>query len=468
MRNRIILWEIINFVAFFYCAIASMNRQTEYGIFLLPLVYGILFVVSSKSRRLIGKTPGVTVIMGVMFLRYVVLPITLCSTGELSKYANNYKYMTEAIVIMIYEMVLIFAVLELTAYNAWSVYIKDEYQDKKNVSVRPAFLVVLIICCVLVGIYLTNQSILNSNILVVTDMANNVDESVQDVSSFVKILWQCITAWIFVYGINRQKDKYRADKKKIHVGISIIFMLLFIMVTFIGQARISRWYTLVSSIAAIFILISLFPAEKKLVVKTTIIPVVALLVVASLLKSGLYTHGGTNGYSQLSGLLTPTSGDAYFAGPVSINNAIGLSKTGNVGFHNIIYDIFNNMPVINHLVDTNNSTVYLYNAYLGRIFNGSRGDQIIPLAGQSGIFFTWVLAPLLSCISVFLLRIADKKYLETISYVKYVWAIVTVWLGLETILNMTINLSWLYIRIIPMFVTFWLIDKISPKQVEAD
>ena len=49
---------------------------------------------------------------------------------------------------------------------------------------------------------------------------------------------------------------------------------------------------------------------------------------------------------------------------------------------------------------------------------------------------------------------------------KYVWGIVAIWFGLETILNMTINLSWLYIRIIPMFATFWFIEKISPKQTE--
>ena len=122
------------------------------------------------------------------------------------------------------------------------------------------------------------------------------------------------------------------------------------------------------------------------------------------------------------------------------------------------------MPVINHFFNTKNSTAYLYNDYLGRIFDGSRGDQIIPLIGQSGIFFTWILSPLLSCISVILLRLSDKKYMETYSYTKYVWGFVGVWFGVVTILNMTINLSWLYIRILPMFAMFWAMDKISKKK----
>ena len=469
MRRKIVLWEICNFIAFFYCVFASMNRQTEYGLFLLPLAYSILFAVCYRSRRLIGKTPGATVIMGVMFCRYVVLPVVLCSSGELSKYANDYRYMVQAVVIMLYEMFAIFMVLELTAIKAWKIYARRYDQGKKNVVVKPPFLVVLIIFCALAGIYLTNQSILNGNIFLVNDVANEVDESIQDVSSLVKIVWQCITAWVFVYGINRQKDKYAVDRRRIHVGISIIFMLIYMLVTYIGQARISRWYTLVSAIAAIFVLISLYPAEKKTIARTTIIPVIILILIASVLKAGLYTQGGNgNVYSLISKLITPTTGDAYFAGPVSVNNAIGLSQTNKVGLHNIIYDIFNNMPVVNHFIKPRNSTVYLYNAYLGRIFNGSGGDQIISLVGQSGIFFSWILAPLLSCISVFLLRAADKKYVETTSYMKYVWGIVAIWFGLETILNMTINLSWLYIRIIPMFVTFWFIEKISPKQTEEE
>ena len=163
MRRKIILWEIGNFVAFFYCVFVSMNRQTEYGLFLLPLVYSILFSVCYRSRRLIGKAPGVTVIMGVMFCRYVVLPVVLCSSGELSKYANDYRYMVQAVVIMLYEMFAIFMALEMTAIKAWRTHARQYEQNKNNIAVKPPFLVVLIIFCALAGIYLTNQSILNGN-----------------------------------------------------------------------------------------------------------------------------------------------------------------------------------------------------------------------------------------------------------------------------------------------------------------
>lgn len=180
-----------------------------------------------------------------------------------------------------------------------------------------------------------------------------------------------------------------------------------------------------------------------------------MILIASFLKSGV---------NSVFDLITVTSGDAYFAGPVSVNNAIGLAKSCSVGITNIIYDFFNNMPIVNHFIKSGNSTVYLYNLYLGRIFSNSSGDQIIPLVGQSYIFFGWILSPLLSVVSIILMRIADKQFFYATNYMKYVWAFISIWFGLETILNMTINLSWIYIRIIPLFITFWFIEKISYKQ----
>ena len=282
MIKKMTLWKIFNFIVVIYCISVSMSRQEEYGLFLLPLIYSVLFTVCFRSRRLLGKTPGVTVIMGVMFLRYVILPIVLYSSGELSKYANSYEYMAQAIAVMIYEMIAIFAVLELSTTKSWRVYEDNYIKYKKNITVKTPSLLVIIISVILMGIYLKNKSILNRNIFIVSNIAHESEETIKDVSSLARILWQCMTTWLFVYGINKQKDKYKMDNKNIHVKLSIIFLLLFIVITYVGQTRISRWYTFVSSIAGVFILNYLFPDKKKLIVRSTIMPIVLLLVIATL------------------------------------------------------------------------------------------------------------------------------------------------------------------------------------------
>jgi len=38
MRIKIGFWEICNFIGFFYCFFASMNRQTDYSLVIAPVV----------------------------------------------------------------------------------------------------------------------------------------------------------------------------------------------------------------------------------------------------------------------------------------------------------------------------------------------------------------------------------------------------------------------------------------------
>ena len=121
---------------------------------------------------------------------------------------------------------------------------------------------------------------------------------------------------------------------------------------------------------------------------------------------------------------------AYFAGPVNVNNAIGLYKNSNIGFSSFFLDIVNNMPVVNHWFDTKMATVNQYNYYIGRSWNGL-GDQIIPLVGQSLIYFSTFFAPLLSCISIVLLRLFDRKYVSSSSLDVYYYAFSSTWTGVS-------------------------------------
>lgn len=133
----------------------------------------------------------------------------------------------------------------------------------------------------------------------------------------------------FYFFINIQKKKYDKSTDNKYIIFSIILSLCFIGITYISQSRISRWYTLVSAVSSIFLLRVLFPQKKKSITIIIIVPAIILILIASFLKSGV---------NSVFDLITVTSGDAYFAGPVSVNNAIGLAKSCSVGITNIIYD----------------------------------------------------------------------------------------------------------------------------------
>lgn len=451
-KKYFIVWEIVNIIVSFLCMILSIRNNINYNFYLLPLVFSLLFFICKNLKNLIGKYPGITVCLFVMFMRYVIFPLILCKSGNLSIYAKNYNNINWAIIIMIYEMIAIFLTLDISTKYTIKFNKSKKNRKKEEIKIRTPFIIVLIIVILLGGIYITNTNLLNSTAVFAKD---SIDESITDTSGMIKIVWQCLTTWIFIFFINIQKKKYDKSTDNKYIIFSIILSLCFIGITYISQSRISRWYTLVSAVSSIFLLRVLFPQKKKSITIIIIVPAIILILIASFLKSGV---------NSVFDLITVTSGDAYFAGPVSVNNAIGLAKSCSVGITNIIYDFFNNMPIVNHFIKSGNSTVYLYNLYLGRIFSNSSGDQIIPLVGQSYIFFGWILSPLLSVVSIILMRIADKQFFYATNYMKYVWAFISIWFGLETILNMTINLSWIYIRIIPLFITFWFIEKISYKQ----
>ena len=156
--------------------------------------------------------------------------------------------------------------------------------------------------------------------------------------------------------------------------------------------------------------------------------------------------------------------EAYFSGPVNVNNAIGLYVEQWGGISSLPLDVVNNMPVVNHWFDTSAATVNLYNRYIGRFWNGS-GDQIIPLIGQSSIYFSILFAPLLSCIAVTIVRVSDRRYIQAETLDVYIFAFLGAWSAVALILNMTIFLSWMYIRIIPLLLLTVMIEIISTGKI---
>ena len=154
--------------------------------------------------------------------------------------------------------------------------------------------------------------------------------------------------------------------------------------------------------------------------------------------------------------------DIYFSGPVNVNNALNVYYKWNLDITTIINDLCNNMPIVNHYMDTRATSVYAYNASLDRIYDNNAGDQIIPLIGQSIIYFGLLLAPLLSCFSTFIVCWADYKFAICKDFLLFLFGFIAIWFAVESMmLNITITASWIYNRIIPFYLAFWLTNKIS-------
>ena len=74
---------------------------------LIPFVYMLLIHLYSMSRPLMGA--GHVALMIAMAGRYLLTPLSIYGTESLSKFATQYGYLNEAIILIIYEMIALFA-----------------------------------------------------------------------------------------------------------------------------------------------------------------------------------------------------------------------------------------------------------------------------------------------------------------------------------------------------------------------
>ena len=216
---------VLNLFLFFYGLYKSFLNQLDYCFFLIPLFYSILLLLLGNSFSLVGKTPGVTTIHIVLFFRYSVLPFVLCSQNQLSYFANNYNYMGWAIFYMLYEMIAIFVTLELTHKKAVAVGSIDRIDASQQI-IRPSVLFGIGVFLLLTGLFFTNRNLISGFELITSGSIGN-GESLEDVSSFVIIIWQCMVTWFYVYIVNRQKDRSKQGKDE---NSALVFSLLFTLI----------------------------------------------------------------------------------------------------------------------------------------------------------------------------------------------------------------------------------------------
>lgn len=434
---------------------------------LIPFVYMLLIHLYSMSRPLMGA--GHVALMIAMAGRYLLTPLSIYGTESLSSSALQYGYLYQAIILMVYEMIAIFIVLFLCD-NKYKKRI-NSYLYKTNITfaditkqIKPMYfyagLSIWLCIAVLYKNILGGLSVLLSGALNEMREVELVDYEGSNIIG--GILWETLCVWLFSYLVFKQKERLLSSNLRKPVIISLIYTLAIVILSFIDQSGLSRWYTIVITGASVAMLLKLFPNKKKMIVSTIVIPSVILIIFITLFKNaGLILGEGTIG-AALYTLFDPSKMDVYFSGPVNVNNALNVYYNSKLDITTIINDICNNMPVVNHFMDIRATSVYAYNASLGRIFADSAGDQIIPLIGQSLIYFGVILAPTLSCISIIFACWADYKFLVCKDFKLFVFAFIGIWFAVSSMMhNLTITLSWIYIRIIPFFFVFWLTNKIA-------
>lgn len=451
--------RIINIVVVMFAAYAVY--QTTYTTihepyWSLPITYALLFTICTENKRQLGRSPGNTTLNIIIFLRYLLLPIVVVDSGEYGGIVKNFAHLTEGLYLMIYELVAVFVANE---YFIKTKQVNSRNRQIQNFSFKRRDMTIFVSLIILMLLLVGNPSFVQGFGLITQGFVET-EVSSEKRSSFVSILWQALTTWTYVYLVLYQKYRYDLKQNSLYYLNAIFLTLVFVLITFIAQNQISRWYTIISSIASVFFLMKLFPTKRKSISLFILTPLFLLITTATIYKN--VSTDAELSYDTAESVVSSSEFlNAYLGGPSSVNNAIGLYETGDVSIKNLPNDMLNNMPVVNHILTPGQTTVYKYNDYIGRVWESHDGDQIIPLIGQGLAYFGPVLSILISILMIYLIRLFDVRFSTSNSTYMFLFAFVASWFGVEMCLNMTINLSWLYIRVFPMWVLFYLAEKLK-------
>lgn len=461
MRMLTVL-RLVSFIGAAFCL--SNIAVFNYPFWILVVSY-TLYLFLSKSIKNGISTPGLIAIHLTMFGRYFLLPIAFYATGEIPSCAKGLGYLNEALYLMFFEQLCVFIALEATANH-----FNKTGGKRKNFGVNIVrndnFLIYLLFTLFLILTVLFKdlgfglRVLLSGNLYEFSNMADELPKQ-NGFQIIVGIIWQVLSIWLYVHLMLLEKQRYDKDQKAYHVNKALIYSFLLILVSFIDQTGLSRWYTVVNAGIAIACLTKFFPEHKKRTFLAIGMPGLVLIVFASLIKSAGYIVGQSSVSNSWVGLFQSELLDSYFAGPVNVNNVFYIDKLNKTGLTTILNDVFNNMPIMNHFFNNTESSSYYHNDLAGRIIADSRGDQIIPLVGQSYLYFGTLFSPILSIIGIILVRLFDSKYKQENSYLTFVYAFCAIWIGVQPMaLNLSICLSWFYVRIVPDYIALRLLYKV--------
>lgn len=436
--NLLIIADII-ITLFCFSAISSVNTRIRPIIF-IPVVYTLLSIFFKQKIKLEG--PGSVVLLFILFFRYSITPLVIIVTNELNLIANNYNYITESVYVMLFEMIAIFIFMAVISLKPHIYSIEYKFISNK--------LTLIIALSSIFALFFTGIVQVGNFSLLNEESLEEDGEFGEGNSGIIGIIWQAFLTLLYIYTLLRIK-KYDGVFAPY---LSFICCLLYLVILFFGQSSISRWYTIVTLLASMAILYRYYPKSKLSLSLCIGIPSVFALILATILKNTIV--GLDASYTDIiSGIFNSTNMDTYFAGPVCINNAIGAMEKTGVGFNSIFYDLFNNFPLLSHEINRNLASVNVYNHFLGRY------DQILPLAGQSFIWFGFLFTPILSLLSVLMVKKMDIYFIQSKGVFSYLFAFFSVWCAIMPVLNLTIWLSWIYSRIIPAAVIVGMLSKKS-------
>ncbi len=421
------------FIAFCFCWI--LNENTYKALSLLPVSYGLLYLLCSANRRYL-KNISLSIINISAFCRYIIYPIIITITLNRGIY---YEFDFRAICLLIYELIGVFVVISLFA--------KKLGVEEKSYNIDSS----IGIGNFSVGVLFLPLIILYPSLLTKFSISSEVSKSVI-VPGVIEVVFTMGIWVIFIYLLGiLSLQKFGSRWQNIVCFILVIVVAVYyILFNVISGEDIKRWQIISCGIAMLYIILRLFPEKKKFVIIGGGLGIMVAVLLGSFIKFGLTFSFGNfvNKYLELSHFTE------YFGGMRNVTTALDLllEHPHAQGIESTLTDLFSGVPILSALFDYDtHATAAIFKNHVNRT------DIICPLTAQSVAHFGYIGTPVLGMLMTWLAITFNSALKRTNNlYAAYVLIEIVVFTSLYIELNTTIILGRIWVRL--MFLILQMFD----------
>ncbi|MGL4759966.1 MAG: hypothetical protein ACRCWG_00685 [Sarcina sp.] len=418
--------------------------------YVLPLAYLVCSVIFGKwiFQILMEKGWVMKVVFGVIFIRYILTPISVVLTNNYSGFGNDpaVKYMNFAYVLMIIELVTTIIAMVIINYftkRSYSGRHSTRYNRENKDILKNKFLISIFIILAIIAYFLHILDFL---------------------AGFKAIVLLCLKVSIYLLIVSYIKKGYEYRR-------GFVYHIAFIVVTIGYLAAIfsdSRWNILIAILASAILYIDIFGKINKYLIILGLCIFGVLFMMISMKKFHWVTivHPNENPVLAVVKMMMGQF-QSYFSGPRTV--ALGIQMKEHFGnaitYSTLSNDFLGSVPGLARHVDQANRINYFFNWF---IF-GFKGKLtlIIPMVAIGYVYFGVIGCSIFSIICVVTVMLLGQR-MERIRRLEYKYVLVTIafLLSMYGGFNTQIIFGNLVSQVIPVLLLFYFNDIITLERVK--
>lgn len=389
---RIIVF-LISIITSFYIAYNTDYPGYE-NLFLLPLIYGCLFVFLIAPVLFKSTNIFLIVISIYTFTRYVIIPFLIVYTGlyggrsPVPPLPTSYSL---ALNLMIYEIIAVSIVLFFAFKN-----VKRNIGTENEVKLpKTIFFYIVFVFLSLVMLVISPGAINSFAFLMPSETTGGIatGSTLQNITFYSLLTTKYL---IFLILMSFFYKKYQATDNNIYVIFAFITVLLNIAIIF-GDNRADF---IVSAIVSIILFYKLFPKQARF---ASLILIILIFIITGFISEHRNNQTLTGGADELVDFTHTLQ--VYMGGPYNVALAVETAELNpdSRTLFNFSYDMLR--PAIGFNFLLRGLDVKMSNEHFNeRYFYSDRYSQIIPMIGQGYFYFGFFGAPIIIIIFILLAR----------------------------------------------------------------